>query len=118
MAEDVLRDDKEKAGRVRVVRSRWGETILLCGKCLKRRNDGKALRQELKAAAKDYVATRSPRGKVKIVKIACVDLCPRRAIVLASAATLSAGEVVLLRDVADIAEVLPRLLPALAGNRR
>ena len=107
--------EKEIAGRLRVVRPRWGGAILLCGKCLKRHDEGKALRQHLKAVVKEQAAVRPTQRKIRIVKIACVGLCPRRAVVVASAASLSAGEVLLVRDAADITEALPRLLPGRPG---
>ncbi len=85
-------------------------TVLLCGKCLKRCDDGKALRRALKDGAKVRAAEVGLK-KVRIVKAGCLGLCPKGALVVASAATLASGEAVLLRDASEVAAVLPRLLP-------
>jgi predicted metal-binding protein len=68
----------------RTVRLR-GATILVCGKCLKRQDDGKALRQALKHEAKRL----APGRKTWIAKIGCLGLCPRRAVVVASGAGIA-----------------------------
>ena len=97
-----MADVGERRGAgVRVARPRWAGAVLVCGKCLKRHREGKAMRQALKAGA----------GEARIVRTACLKLCPKRAVVAASAATLAAGEVVLLRDEGDVALAMPRLLP-------
>ena len=102
--------DDQAPGRSRVVRLGRGATILLCGKCLKRHADGKALRRAVKTEARAVADPAS--GKVRIVKIGCLGLCPRRAVVVASAAGLARGEVVLVRDAAGAATALPGLLQA------
>ena len=104
----------------RAVRLR--RTVLYCGKCLKRCDDGKALRRALKDGVKTHVAqhaggtgqdekSRDKNGKVRLVKAGCLGLCPRGRLVVASPATLAGGEALLLRDEADVAAALPRLLP-------
>ena len=98
-----------------IVRPRWRGAILVCGKCAKKHEDGKAIRRALKDEASRRLAPAAgkPAGKrkVKIIKTACLGLCPKNAVVVASAATLAAGEVVLLRGSWDVAGTLPRLLP-------
>jgi predicted metal-binding protein len=89
----------------RTVRLR-GATILVCGKCLKRQDDGKALRQALKQEAKRL----APGRRTRIAKIGCLGLCPRRAVVVASGAGLAAGTVVLVRDAGEAAAAVPGLL--------
>ena len=84
--------------------------VLYCGKCLKRCDDGKALRRAVKAGAKARAAEVGGR-KVRVVETGCLGLCPKGALVVASAATLARGEAVLLRDVGEVAAALPRLLP-------
>ena len=86
---------------VRVARPRWRGAVLVCGKCLKRHDGGKALRRALKQEA----------GGARIIRASCFKLCPKRAVAVASAATLLAGEVLLLRDEADVIKAMPRLLP-------
>lgn len=109
-SEIYLGAEWETAGRVRVVRPRWGGAILVCGKCLKRHENGKDLRQGIKAELKERAAAHPTRRNVRIIKIACIGLCPRRAVVLASPKIMSAGEVMLVRDARDLAVALPRLL--------
>ncbi len=100
--------DDQAPGRPRAVRLR-GATILLCGKCLKRHVDGKGLRRAVKSEAKARAAEPGS-GKVRVVKVGCLGLCPRRAVVVASAAGLARGEVVLVRDATEVPQALARLL--------
>ena len=44
------------------------------------------------------------------MKVGCLGLCPRHAVVVASAAGLSASEVLLVRDAGDVADAVSRLL--------
>ena len=114
--EIVIGDESSNGGRpLRTARPRWREAILVCGKCIKRHDDGKALRRALRDAAKKRAAKGrtddgTRRRKVRLIKTACLGLCPRRALVVASAATLTKGEVLVLRDEREIEAVLPRLL--------
>ena len=87
-----------------IARPGWSAAILVCGKCLKGR-DGKAMRRGLKAAAK------SRAGKVRIVRTACLGVCPKRAVAMASARTLARRELVVLREGGSAAAALDRLLP-------
>lgn len=84
------------AGPRPVARARLkrAEILLVCGKCLKRHRDGRALRRALKDAAIDGPSGRRP----KLVRTACLGLCPGRAVALASAATLARGELVVLAE--------------------
>ncbi len=100
-------DVRGEDGGPRVVRPRWDGVILVCGKCCKRHGAGKAVRRALKTGA----AAAGGRRKVRVITAGCMKLCPKRAVVVASAATLATGEVVLLRDEADAVRALPRLLP-------
>lgn len=94
-----------------VARPKWTSAILVCGKCLKG-VDGKAMRRDLKAAAKGRT------GKVRIVRTACLGLCPKRAVAMASAGSLARRELVVLREGGSAAAALDRLLPpdAIAQN--
>jgi hypothetical protein len=98
------------AGGIRTVRPRWAGLVFVCGKCLKRHKHGKALRRALKAGAQSVAAER-PSGKVRIIKTACVGLCPRQAVVASSAATLSQGEVVIVSNAEAASGSIARLLP-------
>jgi predicted metal-binding protein len=98
------------AGSVRTVRPRWAGAVFICGKCLKRHKDGKAVRKALKTEAQNVAAERSS-GKVRIVKTACVGLCPRQAVVVSSAVTLFQGEVLIVSDAKAASWSIARLLP-------
>jgi hypothetical protein len=87
----------------RVVRAGRRPLILVCGKCLKRHGEGKAVRRALKEAARD--------SRPRLVRSACLGLCPKRLVVAASAATLSRGEVVLIAGPGDAAAAAAVLLP-------
>ncbi len=111
-------DDPTPPSRPLIARPRWRGAIFVCGKCAKTHEDGKTLRRALKDAVRKDPASAAAvnKRKVKIIKTACLGLCPKNAVVVASAATLQQGEVVLLRDERDVAAALPRLLPpAVAG---
>ena len=96
---------------LQIVRPRWSGAILVCGKCARKHEDGKAIRGALKDAAVRHLAAATGQRKLKIIKTACLGLCPKNAIVAASAASLAACEVVLLRGERDVAGALSRLLP-------
>ena len=106
------KDEDQASSRIRTVHPRWSGAIFLCGKCLKRHSEGRDLRRALKAEAKRRVEDDGSRRKVKVLKISCFGLCPKRAVVAASGATLCDGDVVLVRHVADAPEAVARLLPA------
>ena len=104
-------DDERKAARApTAVQPRWSGAVFVCGKCAKRHDDGKALRRALKRALRDKAGAHH-RRKLRIFKTECVGLCPKQAIVVASAATLVDGEVLLIRDERDVTAVSERLLP-------
>ena len=97
---------------VKVARIRRAGPIFVCGKCLKRAPEGKALRQALKDAAAERATTiRGRARKPRIVRTSCLGLCPKRAVAVASPATLAAGEILIVRDVEAITDAVVRLLP-------
>ncbi len=100
----------ELAGRIRQVKAPFAETVLVCGKCAKTfpdRRGVKGVRSALKSALK------SRRwGKVRVVQTKCLDLCPKRRLVLASAATLSNHKLVVVDAGFDAEAALTQLLGA------
>ena len=94
-----------------IVRPRWSGAILVCAKCARKHEDGKAIRRALKDEAAERLPAATGKRKMKIIKTACLGLCPKNAVVAASAVSLAAGEVVLLRGERDVAAALARLLP-------
>lgn len=73
--------------------------IFVCGKCLKRHGDGKAVRRALKARAKDCGA--------KLVRTGCLGICPKRAVVTVTRRTLDGGKVALVGTVEEAGAVQP-----------
>jgi predicted metal-binding protein len=99
-----------KASSLVTLRPRRPEPILVCRKCLKRAADGKQIKRALKSEVKrrsTAQATKRPR----IVLTDCFGICPKRAVVLASGATLHRGEYLLLTghdEVDEAAAILMR----------
>ncbi|MHB8286863.1 MAG: hypothetical protein ACYDD1_19595, partial [Caulobacteraceae bacterium] len=77
----------EAVGRVRQARAPFAETILVCGKCAKKFPDRRGTKG-VHAALKSALKTKR-WGKVRVVETKCLDLCPKRRLVLASGATLA-----------------------------
>jgi predicted metal-binding protein len=100
----------ELAGRVRQAKAPFAETVLVCSKCAKKFPDGrgaKGVRSALKSALK------SRRwGKVRVVETKCMDLCPKRRLVLASGTTLSNHKLVVVDAGFDADAALTQLLGA------
>jgi hypothetical protein len=100
-----------KNASVVAVRPRRPRPILICKKCLKRAGQGSRLKRALKTELK----RRSVAGNAKkprVVATGCFGICPKHAVVLASAATLNRGEYLLLGDADGSAEAASILMPA------
>ena len=83
--------------------------VLVCKKCLGRVADGTALRKALKSELKrrgSADGTKPPR----VVLTSCLGICPKRAVVVASAATMARGEVLLLADAGTVAAAAEKLM--------
>jgi predicted metal-binding protein len=85
--------------------------VLMCGKCLSRIDDGKTLKQALKSELK-HRATAQGGKRAKLIITGCLGICPKRAVVTASAATLGRGEYVLIDDATAVGEAVAVLMPA------
>lgn len=85
--------------------------VFVCRKCLKRVANGGALKRALKSELKSSSAGRDVKSP-RVVMTGCFGICPKRAVVLASATTLARGEYLLLSDSADAAVAAQRLMPA------
>ena len=81
----------------------WSEAVLVCGACA-RRSDRK-IKGELKADWK----LRGGVGRLRIVEIGCLGLCPKRGIVTLAAPDLARGEVYVLGDEMPAGRVLDRI---------
>lgn len=96
-----------------VIRPRREPPILICKKCLRRCDDGSDIKRQLKSELK-----RGADGGLKPAKViatACFGICPKRAVVLASGASLARGEYVLISTGDHVPEALTHLRNQ-AGN--
>ena len=73
--------------------------IFVCGKCLKRHKDGKAIRRALKMRAGDCDA--------KLVRSACLGVCPKAAVIVVTSRSLGDGRAELVATVEDAARLSP-----------
>ena len=73
--------------------------VFVCGKCLRRHGDGKAIRRALKTRARDCDA--------KLVRSACLGVCPKKAVVVATQGSLADGKVALIATVAEADALRP-----------
>lgn len=71
--------------------------VLVCRKCLKRMPGGGTLRQRLKVGLKQRSAGQKKR-RARLVLTNCFGICPKNAVVTASAATFARGELLLIQD--------------------
>ena len=105
-------------GDARSAKTRIAEAVVVCGKCAKRqglhpRDVRDLLKRAVKRAARDG---RLPGGtKIRIVASGCLGPCPKRALAVATGASLAAGRILLLDPAASpedaLVAVLPRALP-------
>lgn len=92
------------------IRPRRPQPVFVCKKCLTRVPDGAKLRRSLKSELKQHASaqgTKSPR----VVQTSCLGICPKRAVVVANAATLRHGDYLLLTDRDGIADAVKALSP-------
>ena len=91
-------------------RLRRASPVLVCKKCLGRIDDGKALRESLKSDLKRRSAKQDVKSP-RVVLTSCLGICPKRAVVVASAATLKNGQYLLLSGADASAEAAATLMP-------
>ena len=91
-------------------RLRRAPPILVCRKCLKRIDDGKKLCKALKSDARDRSAAQDVKPP-KVVMTSCLGICPQRAVVVASAATLQDGKYLLVSEAKASGEAIEALMP-------
>jgi predicted metal-binding protein len=99
-----------KNASIITVRPRRPGPVLICRKCLKRADDGSKLKRALKSELKRRTALAGGR-KPRVVTADCFGICPKRAVVVTSAATLKRGDFLLLADVDASAEAAAILMP-------
>ncbi|MCP9629766.1 (2Fe-2S) ferredoxin domain-containing protein [Rhodopseudomonas palustris] len=92
-----------------IARPKRPPPVLICGKCLSKINGGKKLKQALKAELKHAAVDRCGK-RPKLVTTGCLGICPRSAVVTASAATLASEEYVLVGSRSETAEAVRVLI--------
>jgi hypothetical protein len=94
------------------VKPRRAGPVLVCKKCLRHAEGGGKLKRRLKSELKRRSSSQKTR-RPRLVLVNCFGICPKRAVVLASADTLGRGEFILLSDSAcgSIEDVTRVLMP-------
>ncbi|MEL6060772.1 MULTISPECIES: hypothetical protein [unclassified Methylobacterium] len=102
--------DRRPAGRS--ARTKLTEVVVVCSKCAKRQGlRPRAVRALLKKAGKQAPRDEAAgRRKLCIVESGCLGPCPKRAIAVATGASLASGRVVLLDPEAGPADALAAVL--------
>lgn len=105
--------------RARTAKAGFAELVLVCAKCAKRQALPKrAMRGMLKQAYK----RRSGRAKLRVVETGCLGPCPKRALAVATAASLATGRVLLLDPAATpdqaLDAILPEFIPPISAPKR
>jgi hypothetical protein len=85
---------------LRTLRLQQPGPVLACRKCLKRMAGGGKLKRRLKASLKQRSIDRK-KGRARLVLTNCFGICPKDAVVTASAATFARGEFLLIRDCSE-----------------
>jgi hypothetical protein len=85
---------------LRAIELRRPGPVLVCRKCLKRMPDGGKLRRRLKTSLKQR-SDGPKKGRARLVLTNCFGICPKNAVVTASAATFARGEFLLIRGSSD-----------------
>uniref|UniRef100_E6VQK5 (2Fe-2S) ferredoxin domain-containing protein n=1 Tax=Rhodopseudomonas palustris (strain DX-1) TaxID=652103 RepID=E6VQK5_RHOPX len=92
-----------------IARPKRPPPVLICGKCLSKIDGGKKLKHALKAELKQAAAAHGSK-RPKLVTTGCLGICPKRAVVTASAPTLGRGEYVLLEQRKELEEAVTALM--------
>ncbi|SFL17963.1 hypothetical protein [Methylobacterium pseudosasicola] len=112
------------AGRPALTRSaktKLAEVVVVCAKCAKRQGlRPRAVRAMLKGAAKQAAKDGLLTGRTKlcIVESGCLGPCPKRAVAVATGASLAEGRVVLLDPEAAPQDALAAVLRPVLPRRR
>lgn len=112
------------AGRPALTKSaktKLAEVVVVCSKCAKRQGlRPRAVRALLKAAAKQAVKDGALTGRTKlcIVESGCLGPCPKRAVAVATGASLAEGRIVLLDPDAAPQDALAAVLRPVLPRRR
>jgi len=92
-----------------IARPKRPTPVLVCRKCLKRSDEGRAIKRAMKAELKQRSKERGEK-RPRVVMTTCFGICPKRAVVMASGATLQRGEYVLVDDREQVAEAVDSIV--------
>lgn len=109
--------DRRPSGRL--AKTKLTDIVVVCSKCAKRQGlRPSAVRALLKKGSKQAAKDSSGgRRKLRIVESGCLGPCPKRAVAVATGASLAAGRVVLLDPEAGPAEALAAVLQPVPPRR-
>lgn len=99
--------------KIRYARAKFDAVVLVCTKCAKRQGLPKgAVRSVLKRAMKERAgSSKDRRAKPRFVEVGCLGPCPKRAVAVATTASLARGRIVLVDPAGDRQAILDALLP-------
>jgi len=99
--------------KIRYARAKFDAVVLVCTKCLKRQGLPKGtLRSVLKRAMKERAGPSKDRhAKPRLVEVGCLGPCPKRAVAVATTASLARGRIALVDPAGDRQAILDALLP-------
>ncbi|MDO9427090.1 MAG: (2Fe-2S) ferredoxin domain-containing protein [Methylobacterium sp.] len=99
--------------KIRYARAKFGDVVLVCTKCAKRQGLPKGrIRTVLKQALMARAGTFKGRiPKPRLVEVGCLGPCPKRAVAVATTASLAQGRIVLVDPSGDPDAILDALLP-------
>lgn len=86
-----------EADRLKIVRSDWSRTLLVCGKCSKKMDGGFGPkgRESLTKALRRYLGLKKGRkAAMGVVEVKCLGICPKRAVTVIDAADPQAWKLV------------------------
>ncbi len=102
------RKDEAAPARIRMARAGFTDLVLVCAKCTKRQGLKKgAVRGLLKRALKG-----APEGRrMRVVEVGCLGPCPKRALAVATSASLAVRRIHLLDPAASPEAAIASLFP-------
>lgn len=100
----------QKDADVELVPTRWDTLLLVCRKCIRKR-DGKAdeLRRGLRRALRELEVP--DRHRIRVVETGCLDVCPKEGVTAARIGRRSPGGVVVVPPPFDAEAAVAALFP-------
>jgi hypothetical protein len=128
MTDPVPEGGAKRSSAGRSAKTKLTEVVAVCAKCAKRQGlRPRAIRALLKKAVKEAGDEAVPeaanggrahrRTKLRVVETGCLGPCPKRAVAIATGASVAAGRVVLLDPAARPAAALAAVLHPIQPHR-